>query len=191
MTATARGVFGAIAILTVLVSRAGADERTLVLRPERTSVTFVLKATGHEVHGVLPVRAASLRVDTDTGAAAGSVTLDARGARTGNSMRDREMHERVLETERFPVITFTPTRLEGALAPDRTSDVTLHGTVTLHGAEHALALPVKVRRAAQTIVAESTFDVPYVAWGLHDPSVLILRVAKVVSITVTVEGELR
>jgi len=185
-----RIVLGVSVSLAFLAPRAGAEERTLILRPDRTRVTFTLKATAHEVRGVLPVATGELRVDPATGAATGTVTIDARGATTGNSLRDREMHADVLESERFPVITFTATRLDGTVVDNGLSDVTLHGTVRIHGTEHALALPTKLRREAERIAAESSFDVPYVEWGLRDPSMLILRVAKVVSVTVKLDGNL-
>ena len=45
--------------------------------------------------------------------------------------------------------------------------------------------------AGGRVVAETSFEIPFVAWGLRDPSFMVLRVAKVVSVTVRAEGELR
>ena len=42
---------------------ASAVERTLTLDPARTEVTFVLGATGHDVHGVLHLKEGGLRFD--------------------------------------------------------------------------------------------------------------------------------
>jgi len=178
-----------IALAGLAPHAASAEERVLTLQPERTSVTFVLKATGHDVHGVLALAAGQVRFDPATGAASGEVTIDALRAQTGNRARDRDMHKNVLETARYPVITFRAHRLDGILPPSGVATVVLHGTVALHGAEHPLSLPVKVAVAADRMTAESTFEVPYLDWGLHNPSFLFLRVAPVVAVTVKTEGD--
>ena len=169
---------------------ASAEERLLTLRPEKTSVTFNLKATAHEVNGVLALEAGQIRFDSATGAASGQITIDLRRAETGNSLRDREMHKTVLETERYPQIVFRPERLEGAVADSGISNVVLLGTVVLHGDEHKLRLPARIKVDDERVSAEVTFSVPYVEWGLHNPSFLVLRVAPVVAVTVMTEGAL-
>lgn len=169
---------------------ASAEERLLTLRPEKTRVTFNLKATAHEVNGVLALEAGQIRFDSATGAASGQITIDLRRAETGNSLRDREMHKTVLETERYPQILFRPERLEGIVADSGISNVVLLGTVVLHGGEHTLRLPARIKVDDERVSAEVTFDVPYVEWGLHNPSFLVLRVAPVVAVTVMTEGVL-
>ncbi len=169
---------------------ASAEERLLVLRPEKTSVTFKLKATAHEVNGVLALDAGQIRFDPATGAASGQITIDLRHAETGNGLRDREMHRTVLETDRYPQIVFRPERLVGAVADSGVSNVVLMGTVVLHGDEHKLRLAARIKVAGERVSAEVTFGVPYVEWGLHDPSFLVLRVAPVVAVTVLTEGVL-
>jgi hypothetical protein len=81
-------------------------------------------------------------------------------------------------------------RIGGTLAPAGTSEVSLQGTLTFHGADHPMSLPAKVTVSGAHVVAELAVDIPYVAWGLRDPSILVLRVAKVVNVRVRTEGEL-
>lgn len=181
----------AIAAVVLAPLVAAAEERVLTLQPEKTSVTFQLKATGHEVDGVLALESGQIRFDPSTGAASGQVTIDLHHAATGNRLRDRQMHREVLETERFPLIVFRPDRLEGALSPSGVSDIGLHGIVVIHGSEHKVTVPVKVKLAGERVTAEAVFDVPYVEWGLSNPSFLFLRVAPVVAVTVKTEGDLR
>jgi len=169
---------------------ASAEERLLTLRPEKTSVTFNLKATAHEVNGVLALEAGQIRFDSATGAASGQITIDLRRAETGNSLRDREMHKTVLETERYPQIVFRPERLEGVVADSGISNVVVLGTVVVHGDEHKLRLPARIKVDDERVSAEVTFGVPYVEWGLHNPSFFVLRVAPVVAVTVVTEGVL-
>ena len=70
------------------------------------------------------------------------------------------------------------------------SEVKLVGTMSLHGGDHPLTLPVSVTVAGATLTAELRFEVPYVAWGLEDPSILVIRVAKTVAVTVRAVGRI-
>ena len=67
----------------------------------------------------------------------------------------------------------------------------LSGTVSLHGDDHPLTMDVTVEIEGDRFSAESTFSIPYVEWGLRDPSVLFLRVAKAVDVTVKTQGVIR
>jgi polyisoprenoid-binding protein YceI len=182
-----------LAITTVVVAPlvASAEERVLILEPEKTSVTFTVKATGHDVDGVLALDSGQIRFDPDTGAVSGQVTLDLRRAQTGNRLRDREMHRSVFETERFPLVVFRPSRMQGALQASAASEIILVGIVLMHGREHAFSLPVKVRQDGERVTAEAVFDIPYVAWGLRNPSLLFFRVAPAAAVTVKTEASLR
>lgn len=181
-----------LAVLLMLAAApAWAARQELLLDPSSTAVSFTLEATGHDVQGLLALESGRIEFDPETGEASGSIVIDAAKAETGNASRDGTMRNKVLEVAEFPRIEFEPGRLSGKLAAEGTSEVTLHGTVTLHGASHALALPARVDVQGGRLSAETTFTVPYQDWGLHDPSVLFLRVARVVSVTVQLSGELR
>jgi hypothetical protein len=41
-----------------------------------------------------------------------------------------------------------------------------------------------------TVVATTAVDVPYVAWGLRNPSLLFLRVAPIAAVSLRTEGTL-
>jgi hypothetical protein len=101
------------------------------------------------------------------------------------------MHASVLETERYPIATFRPSRVVGALAPSGPSVLALEGLLGLHGSEHAVILSVKASLAGEVVSAETAFEVPYVAWGLRNPSLLFLRVAPVVEVSLRTEARLR
>jgi len=168
-----------------------AGELVLILEPAKTSVTFTVKATGHAIEGALPFAFGQIRFDTETGAASGELTLDVRRSRTGNNLRDWEMHKSVLETERYPVAVFRPSRIQGTLPASGACDLVLAGIVVFHGSEHALNVPVRATVTGDSMTAEAVFDVPYVAWGLRNPSMLFLRVAPVVAVAVKTEASLR
>jgi hypothetical protein len=79
----------------------------------------------------------------------------------------------------------------GTLTPSGTSDLVLAGIVTMHGVEHAMVVPVRATVSGDTVSAEALFEIPYVAWGLRDPSLLFLRVAPVAVVSVKARGDLR
>ena len=165
-----------------------AGEQTLTLDPEASQVTFVLKATGHDVRGNLFLQQGEIRFDPATGAATGEVKIDARRTETGSRRRDRKMHEKVLKSEEYPLIVFTAESMDGEVAATGASNIQLHGTVSLLGVEHPLTLAVDLEIEVERLRATTTFTVPYVEWGLQDPSFLFLRVGKVVEVTVSIEG---
>jgi polyisoprenoid-binding protein YceI len=132
--------------------------------------------------------AGSLLLNTENGAMTGAVTIDATTAETGNRKRDKKMHAKVLLTADHPEIVLRTVRLEGELAPLGTSDVTLHGEMEILGQAHPMAFPSHIEIAGERFTASFEFEVPYVEWGLEDPSTFVLRVAKEVRVTVEAAG---
>ena len=47
-----------------------------------------------------------------------------------------------------------------------------------------------VEASGDELSAETAFEIPYVEWGMKDPSFLFLRVAKVVEVKVSATGSL-
>lgn len=193
---TPRRAGRAVPCLTVLLALcwgalpvpAGAAERAVVLDPARSEVTFTLGTTFHEVHGTMALREGTIRFDPAAGTASGTITVDAASAETGNGRRDRTMHADVLESERFPTIVFRLERIEGTFVETGTSEVRLVGVLTLHGDDHPLTLTASVDSDASGVRGELHLPVPYVEWGLHDPSFFVARTEKSVDVTVRVAG---
>lgn len=181
----------ALALAAATVAAAGparAEELALHLDAAASKVAFVLPATGHDVAGAFAVREGDVRFDPETGAASGRIAVDAQVARTGNDSRDKTMHEKVLESARFPLFVFVPSRVEGAVPSEGKATVTLVGTLSMHGADHPLRLPAEVEVHGGKLQAVTHFPVPFLAWGMHDPSLLFLRVADTVQVTVDARG---
>jgi polyisoprenoid-binding protein YceI len=169
---------------------ASADQRTLTLDPAGTTVSFTLGATLHTVHGGAPVARGVVVFDADGGAASGEVVVDAARADTGNAKRDREMHDNVLVSARYPTVVLRPTLVEGRLPEAGTATLTVHGTIELLGRQHEIAVPVEVAVRENEVTIRAEFDLPYVEWGLHDPSALLLKVDRFVTIAVAGTGTL-
>jgi polyisoprenoid-binding protein YceI len=154
------------------------------LDPAQTKVEFTLGDMLHTVHGTFQLIGGSLQLDSASGKASGELIVDARSGDSGSKARDKRMHANILESEKYPRITFRPDRMEGKLAPEGKSQVQLHGTFVIHGAEHEITVPATVETSAGAYNVTATFAVPYVKWGMKNPSTLILRVSDTVEITV-------
>jgi polyisoprenoid-binding protein YceI len=179
-------------ILTALslALSAGAAEYQLQLEPESTQVNWTLGDVLHTVHGTFKLRRGEIEFDNETGKAGGEVVVDATSGESGSVSRDGRMHKNVLESAKYPDVSFTPDRLEGKVELSGVSNVKLHGTFRIHGEAHEITVPVKVTANGGTLNAEIKFEVPFVAWGMKDPSTLILRVNKSVEIEVRATGGL-
>ncbi len=164
---------------------------TLEIDPAASAVRFTFGATLHTVEGRLAVESGRITLDPATREAAGSVVMDLKSASTGNARRDRKMHEKILQTATHPKAVFTLERLEGAFNLAGASDLLMHGTLDFHGARHQMLIPAKVNVEGDRLTGRCQVTIPYVEWGLTDPSFLLLRVAKTVDVMVEVAGRLQ
>ena len=176
--------------LTFLIPNAGGQEITFQLDPAQSRVQFTLGATFHEVHGTFQLKGGTIHFNPASGEASGSLIADATSGNTGNDRRDRRMHRQILEDQKYPEIVFTPQHVSGKLAPQGTSQMEVQGLLTLHGEQHPITFtaPVQVNQAQAS--AEVHFTLPYMKWGLKNPSTFVLRVSDKVSIDVHAVGRL-
>jgi len=161
------------------------------LDPERTTVSFTLKATMHTVHGTANLATGSLVIDPDSGAVDGEIVIDAPSTETGNGSRDKKMHAKVLVSGEHPLIVLRPQQIQGNLTAGPDSTVTLVGDLELLGTPHPVTIPLDIRIDGSSFTATAEFTVPYAAWGLKDPSTFVLRVAKEVRVQVATEGTIK
>ena len=175
-------LFPAIAI------RAQSQELTLQFSSSSTSINFTLGDILHTVHGSFRLKSGQVRYDSATATVHGSLLADATSGQSGNHIRDRRMHREILESARYPEIAFRPDRVEGKVASIGTSNVQVHGIFSIHGADHELTLPVRVQTFADHWIADTHFTVPYVKWGVKNPSTFLLRVSESVEIDVHATG---
>jgi polyisoprenoid-binding protein YceI len=185
-----RPFLAVFACAAALASDLTAQAEVLQLDPERTRIEFTLPAALHTVHGSFKLRQGEVRFDPAGGSAGGQIVVSAASGETGNKGRDRKMQETVLESRKYPDVTFTPARIDGRIAPAGESRVVVQGTLSLHGVEHEIAVPVLVRVDGDQLTAAAHFAVPYVAWGLKNPSTFVLRVSPKVDIDLYAAGRL-
>lgn len=162
---------------------------TVRFDPAQTQVHFTLGAFLHTVHGEFKLTKGAMQFDPSTGAASGEIEIDASTGESGNAGRDRDMQAKVLESARYPAITFTPDHVEGQVARQGDSTVEVHGVLNLHGADHEVTLPMKVHIDSGRFAATTRLEIPYVKWGLKNPSNLVLHVSDTVALAIEAKGE--
>ena len=175
-------------LLIVTAFSAVAQQSDLDLDPARTSVKFTLGDVLHTVHGTFQLKHGALQFDPTTGKISGEIVVDAKSGDSGSGMRDRKMHKEVLESQRYPEISFRPDRVDGAVAAEGRSAVKVHGLFGIHGAEHEITVPAEVEMSAEHWTVTVHFTVPYAKWGMKNPSTLFLRVSDSVEIDLAAAG---
>jgi hypothetical protein len=81
--------------------------------------------------------------------------------------------------------------VRGAVSPLGQSALDVDGAFTIHGSVHPLAVTVVVQSNGGQFTATTHFDVPYVRWGMKNPSNFLLRVDDHVEISVDLAGNTR
>lgn len=163
------------ALVLCLGSAAFAGQKTFELDPAQTKVSFTLGDVLHTVHGTFRLKSGTIHFDDATGIASGQLIVDATSGESGSHARDAKMHKEILESQKYPEITFTPQKFHGTLASAGKSHLDVDGQFTIHGQSHPMTLAIEADFGSGAI-ADTSFDVPYVKWGMKNPSTFILRV---------------
>jgi polyisoprenoid-binding protein YceI len=180
-----------LTVLTLaLIFPAIAAEYHVELVPENTKIHWTLGDVLHTVHGTFQLKCGDIRFDAATGKASGAVVVDAKSGESGNGSRDSRMHKNVLESAKYTEISFAPDQMEGTVNVGGKSSLKMHGTMKIHGAEHEITAPTEVTIKEGQLDADIKFDVPYVAWGMRDPSTFLLKVGKTVVIEIQAVGRI-
>ena len=184
---TRRLVLACFALLSGIVA-AQEKQGTLIFSPDKSSVQFALGATMHTVEGSFALRSGVVHFTPATNAINGEIIVDSTTGQTGNDRRDKKMHQEVLESGRYPQILFRPERVDGHIATEGVSTVQLHGKFSIHGVEQEVDVPAKVELAGDHWSVDVRFEIPFVNWGMKDPSSFLLHVQKNVTIDFHASG---
>lgn len=181
------GVVVALLLSAVAIVPASAQQ-TFEVDPAHASVKFTLGDVLHTVHGTFQVKRGELQLEPSAGRLSGEIVVDAKSGDSGSGMRDRKMNKEVLESERYPEISFRPDRIEGAVANQGKSAVKVHGMFRIHGVDREITVPADVEMTGDHWTATVHFTVPYEKWGMKNPSTLFLKVNDSVEIDLTAAG---
>jgi polyisoprenoid-binding protein YceI len=156
-----------------------------------TKIAWILVGNVHTVHGAFQLKHGAVIFDPANGSLSGELVVEADSGDSGSAARDKRMKKEVLETDKFPEVRLRVTKLEGALAADGASNVRLSGQLTIHGASHEVSIPLQVTLNGRDFSGKGKFVVPYVDWGMKDPSNFLFKVNKSVEIDVEAAGRVR
>jgi polyisoprenoid-binding protein YceI len=153
-----------------------------------SKVHYTVDSTLHTVHGTFNVKSGTIQFDPQTGRAEGEIIVYATSGESGNSSRDERMHKEILETWKYQEATFRLTQIDGQVSLTSPSDFKVKGIVNLHGADHEVIALVHSEFTGDHWKGTAKFDVPYIKWGIKDPSNFLLKVKPVVNIELDMAG---
>jgi len=172
-------------------TQAAASEIVLTLDPAQSKVHWTVDSTLHTVHGTFALKSGNVHFDPETGRAGGEIVVYAPSGESGNNSRDKRMHREILETAKYPEVIFRPTQVDGKVGQSGASDVKLGGVFSIHGVDHDLTALVHAELTGDRWRGTSRFEVPYVKWGIKDPSNFLLKVKPVVNVELEMSGEVK
>jgi polyisoprenoid-binding protein YceI len=178
------------ALAVLLAPVALAQQQTFVANPDASEVKMTLKTTHEVVNGTFHIQSGSLQFDRTAAKMSGSVIVLAGSGKTGNGSRDKKMNKDILQVEQHATVSFEPRSYAGAIAPSGDSTIQVTGIFTLLGTPHEMTIPVLVHLEGATATAKAHFVVPYIQWGLKDPSFLFWKADKDVAIDLSLTGRL-
>ena len=167
-----------------------AQAMTLELDPANTKVEFTLSDVLHTVHGSFALKSGLIHFNPSNGSASGLVVVDVKSGQSGNSKRDRRMHADILQSEQYPDATFTPTKMSGSFSPQGSSEIQVDGTFRIHGGDHPVTLVVPLQISGNSANFKTQLIIPYVKWGMKNPSTFVLRVSDKVELDIAASGHL-
>ncbi len=190
------GVLLTLSVVAALVTHtsaqpARAQELSVQIDPAQSKVEYSLSSTVHTVHGTFAVKNGSVHYDPASGQMRGTIVVDATSGQSGNNSRDGRMHREILESAKFPEFVFSPTTLKGTVAADGISKVEVSGRFRLHGQEHDVTVPVEVKANGKKFDIITHMEIPYVKWGLKNPSNFLLHVSETVTIEIQARGNIQ
>ena len=185
-----RWCFGVSFLVLLGISTAFAQTETFTAKPDQSEVAFSLGDVMYSVHGTFHVERGSVLFDLSSPQMSGSIVVAAGSGKSGNDTRDHRMSTDVLNASQFSDATFSPKHMNGSISAPGDSTVQVDGVFTLHGTPHDLTVPMQIHMEGENCTAKTRFIIPYVKWGLKDPSTFLLRVGKEVDINITLVGQL-
>jgi polyisoprenoid-binding protein YceI len=182
--------FAVLALAAILAPAALAQHQTFVVNPDASEIKITLKTTHELVNGTFHVQSGSIEFDRSIPKMSGSVVVLAGSGKTGNGSRDKKMNKDILEVEQHATVSFEPKSCAGIIAPSGDSTIQVTGIFTLLGTPHEITIPILVHLESTTAAAKAHFVLPYVQWGLKNPSFLFWKADNDVAIDLSLTGRL-
>lgn len=198
-------LFLALALALAFTSggRARAEAIDLAVEAPASKIEFVSNATLETIKGVCSALSGEVHFNPESlTKTRAKVALEVAALRTGLDLRDEHLRsENWLDANKFPHAVVHIEHVAGAekLAPDHATEVTLRGTLTLHGITRPFDAKAKVRwtppkpgtHAPHALHVVASFQVPLEAHGVSIPSIVSLKVAREILVNVDLHAHSR
>jgi len=175
-------------LVLLLPALAGAEPRSWTLQGGTGRARFRVVAPLDAIDGSSSGLSGELRFDEASWAeGTGKIRIALTGFTTGLSLRDEDLRDQFFQVDRFPEAVLTITRLErpsqGVLVPGREGQADAVGTLSLHGKDQPVRIPISVLLTDQgghrELQVSGTFDVPFTEYGMPRPARLFLKLGTV------------
>ncbi len=187
--------------LTPFGARVEAQSRTFTATTG-SRIQFVSDAPLERTTGTSTTVNGSITIDpAHLASASGRISVPVTSLHTGSDLRDEHLHSSTwLDAPAHPDAVLQITRVEGAtaLAPGQVVRVTLHGTFSIHGVTHDVAIPAQVRylpasdelRAqgitGDLIRAQAAFTIMLPDYSVSVGPLVRLKVSDTITVNVTI-----
>jgi polyisoprenoid-binding protein YceI len=142
------------------------------LDPTQTRVDFFLPGELHDTYGRFTLMSGNIEVDPITGAASGSIVIDAASEDSSEKLRDAITKNAVLEVNRYPEVIFEPQRVAGNANSRGAFYGEIEGIMRMHGNARRVTVQVHGDLSGEHVNAACDFLIPYQQWGVESPGVL-------------------
>ena len=172
-----------------------AEVQSFRLIPDESQIiTKVKDPFGNIVNGALRVRQGEARGDIDRLQEVGSVSLviDTSSYNSNIGLRDQDIQEHYLEVQQYPVIRFNSTgiqKIERPQSPENLWQITVRGSLELHGVQREVIVPVRLLYQTNKITAQGNFRLVLEDFNIRVPTLLFLKAGNQVDVEFRIVGE--
>jgi polyisoprenoid-binding protein YceI len=181
--------FAVAALAVILAPAVLAQHQTFSVNPDASEVKMKLNTTHEVVNGTFHIQSGSINFDRTTSHISGIVIVAAGSGKTGNDSRDKKMNKDILKVDQFATVSFAPKAYNGTIAASGDSTIQVSGVFTLLGIAYDLTIPMQIHIDGSKATAKAQFVVPYVQWGLKNPSFMIWKAENDVAIVLNLVGQ--
>ena len=181
--------FAVFALAAILTPAALAQHQAFAVNPDASEIKMTLNTTHEVVNGTFHIQSGSIEFDRGNRKMSGSVTVLAGSGKTGNGSRDKKMTKDILKVDQYTTVSFAPETYTGAIAPSGDSTIQVSGVFSLLGKPHDLTIPMQIHPDGSKAMARAQFVVPYVQWGLKNPSFMFWKAENDVAIDLNLVGQ--
>jgi hypothetical protein len=181
--------FAVLALAVILAPAALAQHQTFAVNPDASEVKMRLNTTHEVVNGTFHIQSGSIEFDRSAARMSGSVAVLAGSGKTGNDSRDKKMNKDILKVDQYATVSFAPKAYTGTIASSGDSTIQVSGVVILLGNPHDLTIPMQIHMDGSKATARAQFVVPYVQWGLKNPSFMFWKAENNVAIDLNLVGQ--